>query len=99
MFSIEELVKNEAKTFLDVRTIEEYQSRRLPDAINIPLHEIRFRIEEINEMEKPIVVYCLSGSRSSAAVSFLRQAGLEDVYNGGGIGDLMYLLNRNKSVV
>ena len=39
-------------------------------------------------MTKPIVAYCKSGNRSGMAVSILKQNGITDVINGGGLDDL-----------
>lgn len=92
MNSLQKIVKADKKTFIDVRSPQEFASSHIPGAINIPLHEVRLKIDEIDQMEKPLVVYCLSGGRSSAAVGLLKQAGIEDVYNGGGIGDMQFML-------
>ena len=40
-------------------------------------------------MKTPIVAYCRSGSRSGIAVSILKQRGINEVYNGGGLQDLI----------
>ncbi|MBK7099913.1 MAG: rhodanese-like domain-containing protein [Sphingobacteriales bacterium] len=93
MYNLQEIVKSEKKTFIDVRSEQEFTSGHIEGAINVPLHEIRLKMEDIEQMEKPLVIYCLSGGRSSAAVGFLRQAGIEEVYNGGGIGDMQYMLS------
>jgi phage shock protein E len=34
-------------------------------------------------------MYCLSGARSGVAVSLLKQTGIAEVYNAGGIGDIL----------
>jgi len=78
-------------SILDVRTPEEYEEGHYPGAINIPLSELPQRVNEINEMKKPIVAYCRSGSRSGMAVSILKQNGLSEVYNAGGLYDLLQL--------
>lgn len=90
MAIISEILANDQKTLLDVRTKEEFNSFNLPGSINIPLNEINSRIEEIGKMQKPIVVYCLSGGRSTVAASILKQAGIFEVYNGGGIRDMQF---------
>lgn len=92
MHSIYELLQEDKKTVLDVRTAQEFAGNHVEGAINIPLQELRARIEEIEQMEKPIVVYCLSGGRSMSAVSFLRQHGIQEVYNGGGIGEMQLMV-------
>lgn len=77
---------------VDVRTPGEYLSGHYPGAINIPLDELPQRLDEFKEMKQPIVAYCRSGARSGMAVSVLKQNGLNEVYNGGGLIDL-YNLN------
>ena len=43
---------------------------------------------EIRNMQAPIVAYCRSGQRSATAVAFLKQQGIRDIVNGGGIDNL-----------
>lgn len=76
-------------SIVDVRTPNEFGQGHYPGAVNIPLNELRQRLHEFKEMKQPIVVYCLSGARSSAAASILKQTGISEVYNGGGINDLL----------
>lgn len=75
-------------SIVDVRTPEEYLVEHFPNAINIPLDSIAQRIEEFKQMKKPIIAYCRSGNRSGMAVSILKQYGITDAVNGGGINDL-----------
>lgn len=75
-------------SIVDVRTPEEYLIEHFPNAINIPLDSIAQRIEEFRQMKKPIIAYCRSGNRSRTAVSILKQYGITDAVNGGGIDDL-----------
>jgi phage shock protein E len=77
-----ELAKNsEEAVLIDVRTKEEYKSGHIPGSINMPLNQIE-KIEI--EKTKPLYVYCLSGSRSRSACSYLKKQGYE-VTNIGGI--------------
>lgn len=78
-------------TVVDVRTPEEYAGEHYPGAINIPLSQVGERLQEFKKMKPPIVAYCRSGSRSRMAVSMLRQQGLTQVYNGGGLEGLLLL--------
>ena len=55
----------------------------IKDSINIPLHEISDRIDELRTMQ-PMILCCRSGQRSGRAVDFLRSHGFEDLCNGGG---------------
>lgn len=79
---------NDNTTIVDVRTPEEYAVEHIPSAINIPLDQVAQRINEFKEMPQPIIVYCRSGNRSGIAVSILKQNGIADAVNGGGLDDL-----------
>ena len=76
-------------TIVDVRTPEEFEDGNYPGAINIPLDQIQYRLEEFREIKTPIIAYCRSGSRSGLAVSILKQRGISEVYNGGGLQDML----------
>jgi rhodanese-related sulfurtransferase len=67
------LVAGGAK-WLDVRYPSEYQYDRLEGAINVPLSEIRNAFGLLNAGEQ-YVVYCQTGTRSSAAAFLLAQRG------------------------
>lgn len=75
-------------TLIDVRTPEEFAGDHFPNAINIPLDQVAQRINEFKEMPKPIVACCRSSNRSGMAVSILKQNGINDAINGGGLDDL-----------
>lgn len=79
----------ENATILDVRTSEEFSYSHYPGAISIPLNEIPQHVDEIKQLKQPIVAYCRSGNRSGMAVSILKQSGLTDVHNGGGLNELL----------
>lgn len=76
-------------TIIDVRTPEEFSGQHVPGAINIPLDQLSMRMDEIKEMPKPIVAYCRSGNRSGMAVGIMKQNGISDAVNGGGISDML----------
>lgn len=82
------MAANNQQTILDVRTPAEYNSGHIDGAINIPVDQVASRIDEIKDMPKPIVAYCRSGNRSGMAVSILKQNGITDAINGGGIDDM-----------
>ncbi|MFZ0831958.1 MAG: MBL fold metallo-hydrolase [Mycobacterium sp.] len=60
-------------TVLDVRRREEYENSHLPGAVNIALHELLGRIDEVPGGQ--VWVHCESGYRSSIAASMLDRAG------------------------
>lgn len=67
---------------VDVRTKPEYQQGHVAGSKNIPLNEIKLKLETIRKWNKPVVTVCRSGSRSAMAKNVLKAAGIE-VYNGG----------------
>ena len=50
--------------------------------INIPLQEIPYRLDELKNLNQPIVFCCASGNRSGQATPFFKQKGFE-CFNGG----------------
>lgn len=74
---------NKGAVWLDVRHAKEFSHARLPKALNIPLHEIRLRLNELDK-DKNYICYCSTGRRSSAAAFLLVQNGYKaSVLNGG----------------
>ena len=67
---------------LDVRTPSEYQQGHIRGSKNIPISEIKSKVEMIRKWNRPVITVCRSGARSAAAKSVLAAAGIE-VYNGG----------------
>ena len=90
---MEDLLKNPSTTVVDVRETGEFASGYYEGAINIPLGIITAKLDEFRATSGPIVVYCRSGNRSGMAVSLLKQAGLSEVYNGGGLHDMLIYQN------
>ena len=74
--------ENEKTTsvLIDVRTMEEYNGGHIESAKNIDFNGSNFESEIAKiDKEKTVFVYCLSGGRSSAAVSFLEKKGYKNV--------------------
>ncbi len=65
----------------DVRTPGEYSEGHIKNAINIDWNGDVFE-SEIQKMDKskPVFVYCLSGGRSSSAVSKMVDLGFKEIY-------------------
>ncbi len=93
MKTLKEAVKESDTVFVDVRTKSEFNSGHIPGAKNIPLDELMGRLDELDGIRGPLVLYCRSGNRSGMALHMLREAGWDNLYNGGGIDDVKYLLN------
>jgi rhodanese-related sulfurtransferase len=63
---------------LDVRMAQEWQESHIAGSLNIPLHQLQERLDEVPRGGK-LVVHCQTGYRSSVAVSLLAQKGVTDV--------------------
>ncbi|MDY3558755.1 FAD-dependent oxidoreductase [Gemmata sp. JC673] len=68
---------------LDVRTPTEFASGHIPDALNIPVDDLRRRLVELPK-DRPVVAYCQVGQRGYLATRILMQAGFAVSNLGGG---------------
>lgn len=71
-------------TVIDVREEKELISNNkiIPGSINIPVNDLTSKIKDVvPDMNKPIIVYCSSGSRSIFACQILSDFGYNKVYN------------------
>jgi rhodanese-related sulfurtransferase len=93
MKSLKEAIKDKTAIFVDVRSKSEFEAGHVPGAINIPLEQLMGRMEEVDPSKGPVILYCRSGNRSGMALRILREAGLDNLYNGGGLDDLKFALN------
>ena len=73
---------------LDVRTLEEFNTGHIPDAVSLPLDEIEGAVAlMIPNRGEIILVYCRSGARSADAAVMLADLGYYNVFDFGGIID------------
>ena len=81
------LMNREDALVLDVRETGEWSSGHITGARHITLAQIDKRLSELDKFkEKPIIVVCASGNRSSSACGQLKKHGFGKVYSlGGGI--------------
>jgi hydroxyacylglutathione hydrolase len=63
---------------IDVRGPAETEAGVVPGAVNVPLPALARQLGDLDP-ERPTVVYCAGGYRSSIAASFLRANGFDDV--------------------
>ncbi|MCS6851750.1 MAG: FAD-dependent oxidoreductase [Gemmataceae bacterium] len=68
---------------LDVRTPQEFQAGHIPQAVNIPLDQLRSRLGELPS-DRPLTVYCQAGLRGYLATRLLRQKGFDAANISGG---------------
>jgi phage shock protein E len=81
VFQARELLQKDSRVFLlDVRTPGEYRQVRLDGARLIPIDQLRQRLGELPK-DRPILVYCAVGARSSQVLRYLAGQGYPEVYN------------------
>jgi rhodanese-related sulfurtransferase len=69
---------DEGAQLIDVRADHEWEAGRIAGATHVPLPELPQHIDEI-EKDRPVVVYCRGGNRSSMATAALNDAGFDAV--------------------
>ena len=75
------LLNREGAVVLDVRDTKEFKEGHVVGAVHIPLNTLAKRHVELNKYrDKPVIVTCRTGTRSSPACGTLRKAGFEKVY-------------------
>ena len=90
------LLRDGSVTLLDTRTVHEFDRGHIDGFINIPVDELRERLNEIDS-DKPVYVICQSGLRSYIATRILEGYGY-DAYNFAG-GFRFYDAVRNDRVL
>lgn len=68
---------------VDVRSPQEFAIGHIPGAVNIPVQDLERRMGELPGKNRPIVLYCRSGARSSNAARLLESAGYTRVHDLG----------------
>lgn len=74
------LLRQGEATLLDVRGLDEYNTRHIPGARHIPMGEIPARMDELPR-EQPLIVQCGGGLRSQVVASLLQRAGFTNIHN------------------
>lgn len=73
------LIQNEDIQRLDVRTLAEYSEGHITRTININVMDDSFAVmaDSLLQKDKPVAVYCRSGSRSKKAAAILSGKGFK----------------------
>jgi rhodanese-related sulfurtransferase len=66
---------------VDVRTSGEFAGGHMRDAVNIPVDVIGDAAPQLGATDRPVIVYCRSGNRSSQAARILRSLGYTQVHD------------------
>ena len=73
---------------LDVRTQEEYDKKHIPNAVLLPIEELRKgKFELLPDKNQKILVYCWTGRRAEDSAKILAEHGYKNVYDFGGLVD------------
>lgn len=75
---LDRLMAQDAVTVIDIRNPGERENGVIPGALPIPLAQLRVRLDDV-PVDRPIVVHCAGGWRSSVAASLLRANGFDNV--------------------
>ena len=78
-----QFLNDEHGIIIDVRTEDEYESGKIPGALNIDIYKGQgfiYRVEELDKA-KNFYVYCAAGVRSANACGVMQQLGFENVFN------------------
>ncbi len=81
------MINREDAIIVNVREPHEYAAGHVPNARHIPMGQVDKRLGELDKFkDKPVIVVCQSGNRSSSTCNALTKRGFEKVYNlSGGI--------------
>ncbi|MGL5754640.1 MAG: rhodanese-like domain-containing protein [Paraclostridium sp.] len=79
---LKKIVKDKDTLLVDIRTEDEFEEKNIDGAINIPLQNLMYNIDDIIEYkDKNIIIYCKSGHRSITACNLLELEGFKNIYN------------------
>lgn len=79
---------------IDVRTKGEYDGGHIDGAMHHNIADMTEGVFPDIEKDKAIVLYCQFGGRSRRAKELMKDAGFENVVNGGGMNDLVKELGK-----
>jgi phage shock protein E len=78
---------------IDVRTREEFHQRHLPKVVNLPLDQLQAEIARLApDKSQPLLLHCLSGTRSAMGKTMLKNLGYQKVFNLGSYGRAVRIL-------
>jgi rhodanese-related sulfurtransferase len=90
------LAREPSSMLVDVRTRTEYDGGAIPGAVNIPIDELRDRLDVLPP-DRRLIIYCQAGQRGYVATRLLRQLGYNAANLGGGykVYRMFHLHDRN----
>jgi rhodanese-related sulfurtransferase len=80
------LINDQEAWVVDIRDAGDYKTGHIPQARLLPFATLKERLSELTKAgDKPIIVYCRTGSTSQSACALLKKNSIANVYslNGG----------------
>ena len=95
------LINDQEAWVVDIRDAGEYKAGHIPQARHFPFATLKERLSELTKAgDKPIIIYCHTGTASQSACTLLKKNNIANVYslNGGlpGWSDANLPVSRNK---
>ena len=82
------IAKDKTILLLDVRTLEEYEKKHIPNAVLLPIDEIKQgNLSPLKDKKQKILIYCWTGRRAENAAAILVENGYTNVFEFGGLVD------------
>lgn len=78
---IERQARGEQLQIVDVRSAADYAKSHVAGAVNIPLGQLRARLDEALDPDLPTVTYCNKGVSGNAGQNILLRSGFGSVAN------------------
>ena len=71
---------------VDVRTKEEYEKRHIPNAVLVPIADIKDgKLDALPDKNQMLLIYCWTGRRAQDSAELLTKRGYTNVYEFGGL--------------
>ena len=82
------IAKDKTILLLDVRTLDEYEKKHIPNAVLLPIDEIKKgHLSPLKDKKQKILIYCWTGRRAENAAAILVENGYTNVFEFGGLVD------------
>jgi len=73
---------NDDALIIDIRSVSEYKNGHIKGAKNTPLNEFAASLDGYAKFkDKPVLIYCNSGTTATRALKLLKKAGFENINN------------------
>ena len=86
----QQMMKTETNYIIvDVRTPEEYNKKHIPNAVLLPIDDIKKGnvSDVLPDKNQTLLIYCWTGRRAEDSAALLADMGYENVYEFGGLVD------------